>query len=509
MPPAPPPPSDLRQLLKGVQGAGAVVHVADRSRADGRKVAVIGAGPAGITAAYELSKNGAAVDVYEAGPEPGGLAKTIDLWDQRVDLGPHRFFSTDARVNRLWLEVVGQDYEMIDRLTRIFYKNRFFYYPLRPANALLSLGPVESLRCVASYVRQKASPAPAGETFEGWVVRSFGRRLFEIFFKTYSEKLWGIPCSELDSDFAAQRIKKLSLYEAIKNAFWKDRGNRHKTLVDRFAYPNNGTGVVYERMAARIRDGGNQVFYRSPVKRVVTADGSVIGLELTDGSFRRYERVVSTMPLTLLVERLPDVPRHIRDHAGQLRFRNTILVYLRVESEDLFPDNWLYVHSAELQTGRVTNFRNWSRGIRRGAAATILSLEYWCGDGDQLWTREDRDLIALAKREIQSTGLTGAAPITAGHVHRIPRCYPVYRQGYKEHLKPVERYLSTIGGLSVIGRYGAFKYNNQDHSILMGILAARNILTESAEDLWAINTDYENYQEAGVITEEGLVAVGG
>ncbi len=472
---------------------------------DKTRVAVIGAGPAGMTAAYELSKAGHEVDLYEASSGVGGLAKSIELWDQIVDIGPHRFFSSDARVNRLWLEVVGSDYQMVDRLTRIFYGNKFFYYPLKPLDALSKLGVFEALRCGLSYSREKLATTTDNGSFENWVVRAFGRRLFEIFFKTYSEKLWGIRCDELDADFAAQRIKKLSLYEAVKNAFLSSRRTKHKTLVDRFAYPVEGTGMVYERMAAAVRAKGHNVFLDSPIERVVVRDGQVRGLELPGGNFVPYSNVISTMPLPLMVSGLEEAPAGIKEKAARLRFRNTILVYLHVNGGGLFPDNWLYVHSSDLRTGRVTNFRNWLPSINRGKSTTILALEYWCFSDDDVWSWDDSRLVEMASREMRQTGLLGEAEVLAGQVYRIPRCYPIYERGYRENLKPVEDYLTGIHGLHVIGRYGSFKYNNQDHSILMGILAARNIAQGEANDLWGVNTDYEDYQEASIITEDGLV----
>lgn len=469
-----------------------------------KSVAVIGAGPAGMTAAYSLAKKGCYVDVYEASPSVGGLAKTIELWNQKVDLGPHRFFSSDTRVNSLWLEVVGQDYDMVDRLTRIYYKRKFYYYPLKPFDALCNLGVLEAANCIASYAKQRLFPKPQDGSFEDWVTDRFGRRLFEIFFKTYSEKLWGISCKELDADFAAQRIKKLSLSEAIKNAFAGGKNNTHKTLVDQFAYPFGGTGMVYERMAAFVQKHSGKVHLRAPVQRVLTENGKVKGIELPDGVAREYDSVVSSMPLTVMVKRLPEVPAHIKAAAESLRFRNTILVYLNIDAERLFPDQWLYVHSPELKTGRITNFRNWLPTLYGKEKTTILAMEYWCYDEDEMWQWDDARLIAMGKEEIRRTGLIGEAKILDGYVYRIPRCYPVYRRGYKEKLKPIEEYLSAIEGLWVIGRYGAFKYNNQDHSILMGLLAAENIADGAKHNLWEINTDYETYQEASVITKTGL-----
>ncbi|HVE87399.1 MAG TPA: FAD-dependent oxidoreductase [Myxococcales bacterium] len=471
------------------------------------RVAVIGAGPAGITAAYQLTKGGAEVDVYEAGPHVGGMARSLDLWGQRVDLGPHRFLSADARVNKLWLEVVGRDYRLVDRLTRIYYRGKFFQYPLRPLDALAKLGPIEAARCVASYAAGRARGAREGDSFEDWVVARFGRRLFEIFFKTYSEKLWGISCADLDADFATQRIKKLSLLEAIKNAFALG-GARHKTLAERFAYPKGGTGMVYERMAAAVRDRGGRVHLSSPVQRVVVESGRARGLELEGGERVEVDRVVSSMPLSLLVSRLPGAPEEVLAAAAALRFRNTILVYLHVDAPDLFPDNWLYVHAPDLRMGRLTNFRNWVPELHGDSRASILVAEYWCNDPDPIWREPEEALVALASEEVRRTGLVRDAPILGGQVVRLHRCYPVYQRGYRQGLGAIERYLRGIEGLLAIGRYGAFKYNNQDHSILMGLLAAENVLGAGQHDLWSINTDYDSYQESSSITEAGLEPAG-
>jgi protoporphyrinogen oxidase len=322
----------------------------------------------------------------------------------------------------------------------------------------------------------------------------FGRRLFEIFFKSYSEKLWGISCRELDSDFAAQRIKKFSLSEAIRSAFQPQGRKDHKTLVERFAYPIGGTGTVYERMAGAAMNRGGKVHYNTHVKRVLITASRAVGVELDDGHAHRFDHVVSTMPLTLLVEHMDDVPEEVRGHARSLRFRNTILVYLHVDAKDLFPDNWLYIHSPELQTGRITNFRNWVPELYGDEENTILAMEYWCYDDDAIWNQNEAVTIAMASEELRRTGLIGAARILDGKVYPIKRCYPVYDRNYKERLKPIEEYLSTIQNLSVIGRYGAFKYNNQDHSILMGLLAAENILSQQTKhNLWDINTDYDDY----------------
>lgn len=471
---------------------------------DTKKIAIIGAGPAGVTAAYQLAKMGVKVDLYESSNQVGGMAKTIDLWGQKIDLGPHRFFSNDTRINKLWLEVVGKDYKMVDRLTRIYYKNKFYYYPLKPFDALFKLGIGTATVCLMSFFKEKIAPTKLDGTFENWVTNRFGYKLFSIFFKTYSEKLWGISCKELDADFAAQRIKKLSLWEAVIGALKGNKSNKHKTLVDQFAYPLEGTGMVYERMAKYVSEHNGTVYLNTPVKRIIAENNVAKSIELENGTIKSYDHIISSMPFTQMVTRLPEVPEKIKELAFSLKFRNTILVYLKIEGQNLFPDNWLYIHSTDVMTGRITNFSNWVPEINGNQKETIVVLEYWCYDEDDLWKEPDITLIDRAKKEIKITGLVCNEIILEGYVHKIKSCYPVYSKGYKERLKPIEDYLTTVNNLSIIGRYGAFKYNNQDHSILMGYLAAENIVNGSNHNLWDINTDYEDYQEKSTITASGL-----
>lgn len=470
-----------------------------------KKVAVIGAGPAGMSAAFVLTQKGVPVEVYEAGPQVGGMARSIELWGQTVDIGPHRFFSSDPRVNELWLQAVGKDYEMVNRLTRIFFRNKFYNYPIKAFNALKNLGPIEAALCVISYLMQRFKPGreQVGDSFEAWVVSRFGKRLYRYFFKTYSEKLWGIPTTELDADFAAQRIKKFSLGEAIKTALFGNSG-KHKTLVDQFAYPTHGTGQVYENMKKYVEANGGKIYLNTPINSLITDGKKVTGLKLENGQTKKYDEIISSMPLTLLVSRLKNLPPAVVRANQSLRFRNTILVYLQINASSVFPDNWIYVHSSELRMGRITNFRNWVPSINRGRKETILALEYWCFDEDDFWHWEDKDYIELAKKEIAKTGLVRKNQIMDGKVVRVPRCYPVYGRGYKRPLAIIQKFIDGFSGLQVIGRYGAFKYNNQDHSILMGIMAAENVADNAKNDLWGINTDYE-YQESSVITKTGLV----
>lgn len=471
------------------------------------RIAIIGGGPAGMTAAYKLSealgKQVTTLDVYEKSDQVGGLSKSIELWGQRVDMGPHRFFSHDTRINKLWLEVVNNEYDIVNRQTRIYYKKKFFDYPIKAFNALSGLGLIEAARCVLSYGKEYFIRRDTS-SFDSWVTSRFGKRLYTIFFKTYTEKLWGIPCRDLDSDFAAQRIKKLSLLEAMKNAIFPPRSARHATLVDQFAYPLKGTGSVYENMQEKIRERGGKVFLNSGVERVITKEGKLCFLKLEDGSEKEYDHVVSTMPLSLLVERLPEVPADVFESSLKLSYRNTILVYLRIKRNDLFSDQWLYVHEPSVKVGRVTNFRNWLPSVYGNSDDSILCLEYWCNKEDEIWKESHEALIARGGKEIVQTGLVKKGDVLDGEVVRLPRCYPVYFSSYRDAVKPLENYIDTLSGLHAIGRYGAYKYNNQDHSILMGIQVSENILEDAGHNLWEINTDYESYQEASVITKTGL-----
>ncbi len=469
-----------------------------------KSVLVIGAGPAGLTAAYELSKRGAKVTVVESTSSVGGMAKSFELFGQIVDCGPHRFFSSDKIVNDLFHEVVQDDYTLVNRLTRIYYKNKFFDYPLKLGNVLKNLTPVEIIGILWSYAVVRISGKKNLETFEDWVTDKFGKKLFQMFFKTYSEKLWGIRCDQIDSDWAAQRIKKLSLYEAVKAAIFGNKGNKHKTLVDQFAYPKYGTGEVYEKMAKAINDMGGTILFNKKISKInVNDQKNITSVADFDGIEYQFDHYVSTMPLTLLLQGMSTIDEQILDTSKKLYFRNTTLVYLEVDTDKLFPDNWIYVHSPEVKHGRITNFRNWCPTINKDKKTTILCLEFWSFDHEELWNYSDEQLNELAAKEIRLLNLIpNDSKIINQAVVRIPKCYPVYETGYMDHLQPVIDYLKEFNNLHPIGRYGSFKYNNQDHSILMGILIARQLDTGKDQKLWDINTD-SDYQEETEINLTG------
>lgn len=468
-----------------------------------KKVIVIGAGPAGLSCAYQLSKSGIEVIVLEASNNVGGMARSFDLWGQRVDLGPHRFFSKQKEINAFFKELIKEDYTLVNRQTRIFYNGKYFQYPLKFGNVLQNLSIVTIIKILWDYLIQSIRPIKNPKNLEEWISNRFGKKLYSIFFKNYSEKLWGVKCTQIDADWAAQRIKTLSLTQAVISAIFNNKGNKHKTLVDQFAYPNHGTGTLYERAAKAIKKNNGSIQFNTSVKRVILNpdNKSIRGVELNDGSVIGANYVVSTMPLTTLVNGFENISKRVKTAVDSLYFRNTILVYFEIEEKHLFEDNWLYIHSPDVKMGRITNFRNWCPSLNKEKNSTILALEYWCFKEDFIWIQNDNDIINLGKNELLSINLTQKEiNIINSKVIRVPKCYPVYETGYQDNLNIVVEYLKNIENLLPIGRYGSFKYNNQDHSIFMGLMASEKITNNSLIDLWDINTDTE-YQEEGKIKD--------
>lgn len=466
-----------------------------------KEVIIIGAGPAGLACGCRLVELGIRPIIFEASGNVGGLAGSIELWGNIVDLGPHRFFSSDPVVNDFWHKHVEGEHLFVSRKTRIFYKGKFFHYPLKPLNALLGLGFLSSINAVLSLILAKFFKATPEDTLDKWITNRFGKVLFKTFFKTYTEKVWGIPCSELDADWAAQRIKGLTLLGAIKNAFFK-KNNRLKTLVDEFAYPIQGNQFFYDKQREYIKSNGGEIRFNSPIEKLLVKDSRVTGVVTSTGEEYFSENVISSMPITKLVSGIPNLPVSVSRAIAKLRYRNTILSYILLEGENPFPDQWLYIHEPTLIHGRVTNFANWSPALMKKVNQIVLCLEFWCFDDDEIWTESEENLISLSYSELQKTGLLPTQKMISGKVIRLRKSYPVYDRGYAEPLNVISKYLDTFQGLLAIGRYGAFKYNNQDHSILMGLLAAEKVAGHSPKvDLWSINTD-STYQESGSAPSE-------
>ena len=478
--------------------------------ADSRHV-VIGAGPAGLTAARELTRQGRAVVVLEQAEIVGGLARTESYKGFHFDMGGHRFFTKVDEVQKIWHEVLGSDFLRRPRLSRIYYDGRFFHYPLRPLNALAGLGVWRALLVVLSYLRWQVFPYKEERTFEQWVTNRFGRRLFLTFFKTYTEKVWGIPCSELRAEWAAQRIKDLSLRSAVVAMFVKPR-HTIKTLIEEFDYPRLGPGMMWRATTDEIRRHGGEVRLGAEViavRRTGRRVDSVViagphGEEVVAG-----DQFLSSMPVTQLVLRLsPPAPDTVREAASRLSYRDFLTVCVIVDRSDPFPDNWIYVHSPEVKVGRIQNFRSWSPDMVPDPSKASLGLEYFCSEGDALWTMTDEALIRLGKEELQRIGLARASEISDGCVFRVPKAYPVYDADYREHLDTVRAFVDGFENLQTIGRNGLHRYNNQDHAMLTGLLAVRNLEGGARHDLWTVNTEQEYHEEVGLTDAEAAALEG-
>jgi protoporphyrinogen oxidase len=464
---------------------------------------VVGAGPAGLTAAHVLARAGRATLVLEADSVVGGISRTAEYRGYRFDVGGHRFFTKVEEVQRLWEEMLGEEFLTRPRLSRIHYGGRLFDYPLKPLNALRSLGPIEALRVVASYARARVAPHRDERTFEQWVTNRFGRRLFEIFFKTYTEKVWGMPCSEISADWAAQRIKNLDLVTAVKNALFgasSRDGEVVTTLIEQFQYPRLGPGQMWEACTAGLVRLGSEVRMEAPVTRVLHADGRVTAVEVGGAAGETVETVevddlLSSMPLrTLLTSMSPAPPPEVLEAAESLRYRDFLTVALIVDAPDVFPDNWIYIHSPEVHVGRIQNYKNWSPALVPDPSRTALGLEYFVQEGDALWTAADCDLVTLATEELERLKLVPCGSVVDGTVLRMPKAYPVYDDVYRRSLEVIRGWLAGIENLQVIGRNGQHRYNNQDHSMMTGVLAAEN-LCGGMHDIWDVNVDDEYHEE--------------
>ena len=455
-----------------------------------RSAIIIGAGPAGLGAAYELAKRGVRPLVVEKADRVGGLSRTETYNGYRLDIGGHRFHTRIDPVQQIWSEMIGRDFLKVARLSRIYYDGRFVKYPLNVFDTLRNLGAAESCLVLLSYAKAKLLPPPDEQTFEQWATRRFGARLYQRFFRTYTEKVWGIPCNVLRADWAVQRIGGLSIATAIRNALFG--GNGVRSLINEFHYPVLGPGMMWERFEQRVNAGGGQVQLNGEVVQLNHEGGLVRSIRVNQRgqtSQIALDHLISSMPLSQLIARLrPSPPQEVLRAAASLRHRAFILVGLIVNRPHLFADNWLYIHVPTVRVGRIQNYKNWSARMVPDPDRTCLGMEYFCNEGDDLWTMPDAALLELAGRELAALGLARPGEVEGCLVIREPNAYPVYDQDYRANLEVVRGFLATLGNLQTIGRSGMHRYNNQDHSMLTGMLAARNLLGQR-HDVWAVNTE--------------------
>ena len=488
--------------------------------ASGDRVVIVGAGPAGLTAAYLLAKKGVRATVLEADDVVGGISRTAQYKGFRFDIGGHRFFTKIEPVQSLWEEILGDEFISVPRLSRIYYNGRFFDYPLKAGNALRGLGVGNAVMILLSYLKWQALPHKVEENFEQWVTNRFGKRLYEIFFKTYTEKVWGIPCTEIRAEWAAQRIQGLSLARAILNATaLNKRSTAIKSLIHEFRYPRLGPGQMWERCRDLVNGMGASVLMQHRMTGIELLDGraKAVLVSTPDGE-RRFEadHVISTTSIRSLVRALEPgpltatrhpVPQNVRQAADGLKYRDFVVVALMLKRERLFPDNWIYVHSPGVKIGRIQNFNNWSQAMVPETGMTCLGLEYFCQEGDAIWTSSDAALILEGARDLERLGLASAKDAVDGTVIRVPKAYPIYDATYRHQLEAVRGFIDPIPNLHTVGRNGMHKYNNQDHSMLTAMMAVWN-MEGAAHDIWAVNSDFDYHEEQRLDMRQPLATVG-
>jgi len=469
-------------------------------------LAIIGGGPAGLTAAWEACKAGLRPLVLEKSGHMGGIARTVDYRGYRVDIGGHRFFTKVKRVDDLWNEILGDELLWRPRMSRIYYKERFFAYPLKPLDAFLKLGPINSLACVGSLGLARLRPIKDETTFDAWVINRFGRRLFETFFKSYTEKVWGVPCSEIKAEWAAQRIKTLSLTGAILNAFFKS--GDHTSLIERFKYPRLGPGQMWEACRDKVLAAGGEVMTHMEVTGLKHDGKQVLAVAARDVSGRLHEfrarHFVSSAALLDLFGCLdPAPPAAPLAAARRLRYRDFMVVSLIIDRESMFPDNWIYVHAPNVRVGRIQNSKNWSPDLVPDPSRTSLSLEYFCFKGDDLWRTPDAELIEMGARELKTIGLMhGTDKVLDGCVIRMEKTYPMYvGETFRDDIRMMKDYILSLGNLHCCGRNGQHRYNNQDHSMYTACLAVENMLG-ARHDIWNVNVERVYHETVQPLDEE-------
>ncbi len=458
-------------------------------------VVVLGGGPAGLTAGYLLAKRGKPVIVLESTGQVGGIARTEVRDGYRFDLGGHRFFTKVKEVDDLWHEIMKEEFLRRPRQSRIYWNDKFLEYPLQGMDVIRKLGPVELLRCGLSYLWAAIKPKGREDTFEQWVSNRFGKRLYQHFFKTYTEKLWGVSTDEIRAEWAAQRIKGLSFFSAARAAFFGNKGNKIKSLISEFNYPRYGPGQMWEQMTDDIRAFGGEVRLNAPVTRLRIEGGRVVEV-VAGGETLKPSHVVSSLPLRTTVGiAKPKAPDSVRDAARGLRYREFLTVLLVIQSDDLFPDNWIYIHQPGVRVLRIQNFKSWSPWMVPNATDASIGMEYFCFEGDELWSMADDDLVAMASREIEQLHLARADKVKFGFVARVHKAYPIYDVEYASRVATIRGWLDGIPNLIQVGRNGLHRYNNSDHSMLTAMRAVDNILLGARHDIWAVNAESVYHEE--------------
>jgi len=473
-------------------------RVSDERTSSGKSVLIAGAGPAGLTAAYEAVGAGDTPQVFEKDRIVGGISRTDAFRGYRFDMGGHRFYTKIERAEAVWHELMGDDLIRVRRLSRIYYNKKFFYYPLRISNVLRGLGLWNSFMIGVSFMYAVVFPYKEENNFEQWVINRFGRRLYNTFFKSYTEKVWGIPCDQISAEWAAQRIKGLSLRTAVLHALIGDRNQKVKSLIDAFLYPRLGPGMLWERMAENVIERGGEVCMKEPVVAIKRDGNRVTGFVVGGDGDKRVasgDEYIGTMPVAEAVAMMdPPAPPAVLEAASHLHQRDFLTVCIIVDVPDLFPDNWIYIHDPSVYIGRLQNYKNWSAEMVPDPTKTSLGAEYFASRGDDLWEMDDDALIELAIKELDELGLAPADKFEAGVVYRQANAYPVYNDNYRDHLSVVEDFLKQLENFQMVGRSGLHKYNNQDHSMLTAMLAVENI--HGAEhDIWDVHSDRAYIEE--------------
>jgi protoporphyrinogen oxidase len=483
-------------------------------------VAIIGAGPAGLTAGYLLTKAGLSVAIIEKDEVyVGGISRTVEHEGYRFDIGGHRFFSKSQQVVDLWNEILPDDFIQRPRMSRIYYEGKFYSYPLRAFEALWNLGIIRSTLCMVSFAKAKVLPNKNVKSFEDWTVNQFGHKLYSIFFKTYTEKVWGMPCDEMSADWAAQRIKGLSLWSAVVDGLKRslglnkrpNDGQEVKTLLETFRYPRLGPGMMWDAARDKILSTGKGEVLMGHSLKQLASDGAggwrMTATSAAGESVITARHAISSAPMRELAARLHPLPATTLN-ANQLRYRDFLTVALKIRAdEDMFPDNWIYIHDSKVKVGRIQNFRSWSPEMVPEAGVACVGLEYFCFEGDGLWSMSDDELVALATREMATLGLVSAEQVIGGAVVRQEKAYPVYDEDYASHVAAMRAELEErFPSLHLVGRNGMHRYNNQDHAMMTAMLTVENIVAGSrVYDTWCVNEDAE-YHEAGDEGAEAAIA---